>query len=100
MFVVALILWAGWLVPSQSVAAAPKSASESKEVALPPLTARVNDLTGTLSATEVQALEQTLQAFEASKGSQIAVLIVPTTRPETIEQFGIRVADQWKLGRK
>src|SRR6185437_2094418 len=32
--------------------------------------------------------------------SQIAVLMVPTTAPETIEQFGIRVADQWKLGRK
>jgi len=43
---------------------------------------------------------KTLQTFEARKGSQIAVLIVPTTAPETIEQYGLRVAEQWKLGRK
>lgn len=67
---------------------------------VPPLTARVNDLTGTLIPTQVQALEQTLRSFETHKGSQIAVLIVPTTQPETIEQYGIRVAEQWKLGRK
>jgi uncharacterized protein len=45
-------------------------------------------------------LEQTLQAFEARKGSQLAVLMVPTTAPETIEQYSLRVAEQWKLGRK
>ena len=45
-------------------------------------------------------LEAKLAAFEARKGSQIAVLMVPTTRPETIEQYAIRVAEQWKLGRK
>ena len=41
-----------------------------------------------------------LAAFEARKGSQVAVLMVPTTQPEAIEQFAIRVADAWKLGRK
>ena len=46
------------------------------------------------------SLDATLQAFEARKGSQIAVLIVPTTSPESIEQFSIRVADAWKIGRK
>jgi uncharacterized protein len=70
------------------------------EVSVPQLTARVMDLTGSLTANQVQALEQTLQTFESSKGSQIAVLVVPTTEPETIEQYGIRVAEQWKLGRK
>jgi uncharacterized protein len=70
------------------------------EVAVPPLKARVTDLTGTLQPGQQAALEQTLQAFENSKGSQIAVLIVPTTQPETIEQYAIRVADSWKLGRK
>lgn len=70
------------------------------EVAVPPLKARVTDLTGTLQPDQQSALEQTLQAFENSKGSQIAVLIVPTTQPETIEQYAIRVADAWKLGRK
>jgi len=70
------------------------------EVAVPQLSARVMDQTGTLTAGQAQQLEQTLRTFESSKGSQIAVLIVPTTEPETIEQYGIRVAEQWKLGRK
>lgn len=70
------------------------------EVAVPPLTARVTDLTGTLTAEQKSNIEQTLQAFEAKKGSQIAVLIVPTTEPEAVEQYSLRVAEQWKLGRK
>jgi uncharacterized protein len=70
------------------------------EVAVPPLVSHVTDLTGTLSATERAQLEQKLAAFEARKGSQIAVLIIPTTHPETIEQYAIRVAEAWKLGRK
>jgi uncharacterized protein len=69
-------------------------------VAVPPLEARVTDLTGTLTADEQAALEEKLRAFEARKGSQLAVLIVPTTQPEAIEQYGIRVVDAWKLGRK
>ena len=70
------------------------------QVAVPPLKARVTDLTGTLSSTQRAALEERLAAFEARKGSQIAVLLVPTTQPETIEQYAIRVAEQWKLGRR
>jgi uncharacterized protein len=66
---------------------------------VPPLTARVTDLTGTLTADQQAALEQKLAAFEASKGSQLAMLMVPTTRPEEIEQYSIRVVEQWKLGR-
>ena len=70
------------------------------EVKVPALSARVTDLTQTLSAPQLQALDQKLAAFEAQKGSQIAVLIVPTTAPEEIEQFSIRAAEAWKLGRK
>jgi uncharacterized protein len=70
------------------------------QIAVPPLSGRVTDLTATLSAEQKAALEQTLQAFEARKGSQLAVLFVPTTAPETIEQYSLRVAEQWKLGRK
>ncbi len=69
-------------------------------VAVPPLAARVTDLTQTLSADQRQRLEGELRQFEAQRGSQIAVLILPSTRPETIEQFGIRLAEAWKLGRK
>lgn len=70
------------------------------DVAVPPLTGRVVDLTATLSPDQVAALEQKLKAFEDRKGSQLAVLIVPTTQPETIEQYALRVVEQWKLGRK
>ncbi|HUA89284.1 MAG TPA: YgcG family protein [Steroidobacteraceae bacterium] len=68
-------------------------------VPVPKLSARVTDLTGTLTAEQQNALEQKLAAFEAAKGSQLALLIVPTTKPEEIEQYSIRVVEQWKLGR-
>jgi uncharacterized protein len=69
------------------------------DIAVPPLTGRVIDQTATLSPDQQRSLAEKLRAFEQKKGSQIAVLIVPTTQPETIEQYSIRVADQWKLGR-
>ena len=70
------------------------------QVPVPPLTGRVTDQTTSFTAEQKATLEQTLQAFEARKGSQLAVLIVPTTAPETIEQYAVRVAERWKLGRK
>jgi uncharacterized protein len=93
----------GWRFPSALgaglvlalLAAAPSRA----DVPVPPV-ARVTDLTATLTAEQQAALAQRLADVEQTKGSQIAVLIVPTTAPEDIEQFGIRVADAWKLGRK
>jgi uncharacterized protein len=79
------LLWAG-------IAAA--------EVPVPALSARVTDLTGTLDPGQQAALEARLEAFERAKGSQVVVLIVPTTQPETIAQYAVRVADAWKIGRK
>jgi uncharacterized protein len=70
------------------------------DVAVPPLTGRVVDKTATLSSSDVASLDKTLRDFEARKGSQVAVLIVPTTQPETIEQYSIRVAEAWKIGRR
>lgn len=70
------------------------------EVAVPPLTQPVTDLAGALSAADRAGLNQKLLAFSEQSGSQVAVLIVPTTQPETIEQYSIRVVDLWKLGRK
>jgi uncharacterized protein len=83
-----LALLVGWILPAFA------------EVAVPPLTGPVVDQTGTLSAGDVASLTQTLKNLQARKGSQIAVLIVPTTGEETIEQFAIRVAEAWKIGRK
>ena len=76
------------------------SLAAAAQVAVPPLGARVTDLTGTLDAGQRNALEQTLAALEARKGAQVAVLIVPTTQPETVEQYAVRVEESWKLGRK
>jgi uncharacterized protein len=72
----------------------------SADVAVPPLSGRVVDQTGTLSSGDIASLTQTLKNLELRKGSQVAVLIVPTTQPETIEQYSIRVAEAWKIGRK
>jgi uncharacterized protein len=83
-----LALLVGWVFPALA------------EVAVPPLTGRVVDQTGTLSSGDVASLTQTLKDLEARKGSQVAILIVPTTGEETIEQFSIRVAEAWKIGRK
>src|SRR5215212_12203782 len=69
-------------------------------VAVPPLSGRVVDQTATLSSGDIASLQQTLRSFESRKGSQIAVLIVPTTDGEAIEQFSLRVAEAWKIGRK
>jgi len=69
------------------------------EVAVPPLKAHVTDLTGTLSASQLRDLDSRLSGFERGKGSQIAVLMLPSTQPETIEEYSIRVADAWKIGR-
>jgi uncharacterized protein len=70
------------------------------EVAVPQLTGRVVDLTGTLTGDQIAAQSQRLKDLEARKGSQVAVLIVPTTQPETIEQYSIRVTEAWKIGRR
>lgn len=86
---VALLLWA-------TLAVALAQALQP----VPPLSGRVVDLTDTLSVAQQQSLEAELRTFEQRKGSQIAVLIVGRTQPETIEQYGIRVAEQWQLGRK
>lgn len=89
---------AAWLVAALILLAA--SLTARAEVAVPELNRRVTDLTGTLAPDTLDRLENTLAQFEAAKGSQIAVLMLPTTAPEDIAEYGIRVADKWKVGRK
>ncbi len=71
----------------------------SAEVAIPELRSAVTDLTDTFNTAARDALESKLTSFQQRAGAQVAVLIVPSTKPETIEQYAIRVADAWKLGR-
>lgn len=85
----AAVCWIALLMPMIGAA----------QVPVPPLSSPVTDLTNTLSSEQIASLDRTLRDFEARKGSQIGVLLVPTTQPETVEQYSIRVAEQWKLGR-
>lgn len=80
----------GWLLPAHAQGVLP----------VPELTARVIDQTGTLDAIQRQGLEDKLAAFEQRKGSQIVVLLVPTTQPEDIASYANRIANAWKIGRK
>src|SRR3954468_6125433 len=70
------------------------------EIPVPKLTAHVMDSTGTLTVPERESLESKLTSFEHAKGSQVAVLLVPSLDGEAIEDFAGRVTDDWKLGRK
>jgi len=67
---------------------------------IPKLAARVTDETNTLSTAEKQALEAKLAGWEERTGNQLVVLMVPSTKPEPIESYSIRVAEAWKIGRK
>jgi uncharacterized protein len=91
------MLATGFVVCALSVA--PPALAQTLQT-VPKLTARVTDLTGTLTAEQQSSLDDKLAAFEARKGSQVAVLVVATTEPEEIAQYSIRVVDQWKLGRR
>jgi uncharacterized protein len=75
------------------------TASAADLQAIPALSSPVTDVTNTLSLAEQQALAQKLNTFAQEKGSQIAVLIVPTTQPEDIAQYSLRVAEAWQIGR-
>ena len=83
------------LLAALALAAAPLAAQQP----VPRLTGRVVDTTATLSSVQLAALEQKLAALEQRKGSQIAVLIVKSTQPEAIEQYSLRVAEAWQIGR-
>lgn len=81
------------------LALAALAASAADTIPVPKLSGRVIDLSGTLDASQQQAIAAKLAAFEQAKGSQVAVLLVPTIGTETIEEFATRVTDEWKLGR-
>ena len=82
-----LALFAAWPLAAQTL------------TAVPALSARVTDLAGTLDAGQRERIEARLAALEAATGAQVAVLIVPSTQPEPIEQYSMRVVEAWKLGR-
>ena len=80
--------------------AAPWELNKDGMPPVPPLASPVTDVTGTLTSSERQALEAKLRDWEARTTNQLAVLVIPSTAPETIEDYGIHVADAWKIGQK
>lgn len=91
--VVAAVAWGIILLMGPSVVF-------GQQLVVPALTAHVIDTTGTLDAAQTQQLESKLTTFEQSNGSQVVVLMVPTTQPEDIASYANRVASSWKIGRK
>ena len=85
--------------PGAAATTLPGSVQE-QQVAIPALTDHVTDRIGLLDATQKATLETGLRDFATRTGSQIGILLVSTTAPEAIDQYGIRVAEAWKLGRK
>ncbi len=88
-----LLAWAALSLPSSAQ-------TPSTFAAIPALNDLVVDISGVLHEPERRALSAKLLALKRDKGSEVAVLIVPTTKPEAIEQYSIRVVESWKLGRK
>jgi uncharacterized protein len=89
----------GWLLAFLLLCAAVTAGAAGGQ-AIPALSTRVTDLTATLSADQRGRLEAKLAGFERQKGAQIAVLMVATVKPETIAEYGLRVVESWKLGRR
>ncbi len=92
--------WLAFALALLLLLASPLRATAQDVLPVPALTARVIDQTGTLDASAQAALEAQLAAFEKKAGSQIVVLLVPTTAPEDIAAYAQRIADNWKIGRR
>ena len=78
----------------------PTAQARPVPVPVPAMSSRVVDLTNTLQASEADDLRQQIDALETDTRAQLAVLIVPTTGEDSIEQFATRVFAEWKLGRE
>ncbi len=87
------------LIAGVALTLAVGSVSADDLVPIPPFGPRVTDLTHTLTPQQVQSLTDALMALEKSKGSRVAILMLPSTKPEDIAQYSIRVTDEWKLAR-
>lgn len=95
--------WMPWVLLAVlfiALMVAPRFAGAQAVLPIPPLSARVIDQTGTLDASQIAALQERLAELERTKGSQVVVLMVPTTAPEDIASYANRVANSWKIGRR
>ncbi|MBX7021464.1 YgcG family protein, partial [Providencia rettgeri] len=94
------LAWACGLLMALLFLCWPWAQAQAKPEPVPAIAGWVTDTTGTLSPDQKDALNQQLKAVEQEKGAQVVILMVPTTGEETIEQYALRVFDQWEIGRK
>ncbi|HEX4954856.1 MAG TPA: TPM domain-containing protein [Thermoanaerobaculia bacterium] len=66
---------------------------------VPYLAGRVNDLADVIPPDAEVRINAELEKLEQEKGSQVAVLTIPSLEGESLEDFSLRVAETWKLGR-
>lgn len=78
---------------------APLAPVPGSALEVPFLSGHVNDQAGLLDHGQGHALEGRLAAFEARTGHQVVVLTVPSLEGEVLEDYSLRVAETWKLGR-
>ncbi|HSE89959.1 MAG TPA: TPM domain-containing protein [Candidatus Binatia bacterium] len=79
---------------------APTILSLAMALDVPPLRGRINDYAGLIPTDRARALEERLARFEAETGHQIAVFTIPSLKGDSLEDFSIRVAETWKIGKK
>lgn len=89
-----------WVVVAIALLSPWSPSHADDEPAVPTLARHVTDLTGTLTPQQVDQLDAQLTGLEKQKGAQLVVLMVPTTQPDDIEDYSLRVAEANKLGRK
>ena len=70
----------------------------SQNIPIPELKDPVTDLTGTLELYEIDLLQQKLISFQNNNGSQLVIVIISTTGNESIEEYSMRLAENWKIG--
>jgi uncharacterized protein len=85
------VLFALLLVPALYSHAQPRTA-------IPTLHDYVTDLTGTLTARDIAAMNQRLRMFEDSTSNQIIVVILPTIGNDVLEEVSLKIVEANKVG--
>jgi uncharacterized protein len=74
--------------------------SQASALEVPVLLGYVNDYAGLISPEAKAKLENDLRAFEQSDSTQVVILSIPSLEGEVLEEYAIKVATTWKIGRQ
>ena len=76
------------------------SAVQCLALDVPDLEGRINDYANLLSPATEASLESVLESLESSDSTQIVVLTIKSLQGDSLEQFSLRVVEDWKIGRQ